>query len=49
MRATPPTEYVSAHQPLVALVDALSRRTDCSRVQVRKSGFSLVMEKRAAS
>ena len=50
MRAAgPPREYFCAEQPLVSLIRELTRRTDCNRIQVRKPGFSLTLEKRAAA
>ncbi len=47
MRAAgPPREYLTAAQPLVSLIRDLTRRTDCRRIQVRKPGFSMTLEKR---
>jgi oxaloacetate decarboxylase alpha subunit len=42
-----PKEYRSARQPLVAMVESLSKRTGTERIHVGKPGFSLTMEKRA--
>ncbi len=42
----PPREYLSANQPLVRLIAELSRRKDCSRISIRKPGFSLALEKK---
>ena len=50
MRAAgPPEEYLTAGQPLVNLVRALTTRTDCSRIRVQKPGFSLRLEKTAGA
>jgi oxaloacetate decarboxylase alpha subunit len=47
MRAAgPPCDYANAVRPLSALIDALSRRTDCSSIRVQKPGFTLTLEKR---
>ena len=47
MRAAgPPREYLTAAQPLVSLIRDLTRRTDCRRIQVRKPGFSMTLEKK---
>ncbi len=44
MRAAgPPRQYLSAEQPVVALVRELTARTDCSGIRVQKPGFSLVL------
>ena len=44
--AGPPREYSAAQPPLMALIGALTKRTDCSRIHVRRPGFSLKLEKR---
>jgi oxaloacetate decarboxylase alpha subunit len=44
-----PREYLSAKQPLVRLIEALSKRRDYSRIFVRKADFSLTLEKRTNS
>ncbi len=46
--AGPPTEYSGTRQPVVALIGELAKQTDGRRIQVRKPGFSLTLEKRAA-
>ena len=48
-RSAPPTDYPSARRPLVSLIEALAKRTDCSRIQVSKPGLSLTLEKRAGA
>ena len=48
MRAAgPPKDYTDLRHPLVALVASLVRHSDCDRVQVRKPGFALTLERRA--
>jgi oxaloacetate decarboxylase alpha subunit len=48
MRAAPrPLEYLNAEQPLVNLLQALTKRTDCSQIHVQKPGFSIKLEKRS--
>ena len=50
MRAAgPPKEYRTTRQPLVTLVEALTKRTDMSKIQVRKPGLSLTLERRAGA
>jgi oxaloacetate decarboxylase alpha subunit len=44
--AASPREYLNARQPLVRLIDGLSRRKECSQIYVRKPGFSLTLEKK---
>ncbi len=44
-----PKEYRDGHNPLMALIEELTRRRDCSRIHVRKPGFSLALEKRAGA
>ncbi len=47
MRAAGPSkEYVSGRQPLVRLIEELTKRTHPSRIQVRKPGLSLTLERR---
>jgi len=41
-----PREYLNARQPLVRLIDGLSKRKECSRIYVRKPGFSLTLERK---
>lgn len=43
--AAPPKEYLSARHPLVTLIEELTKRTDCSQIQVQKPGFSLTLGK----
>jgi oxaloacetate decarboxylase alpha subunit len=42
------TPYLSARQPLVALVAEIAKRTGFSQLRLQRPGFSLIMEKRAA-
>ena len=47
MRAAgPPKEYLSAQQPLVQLVEELSKRKDLSVIRVQKGKLSITLEKR---
>jgi oxaloacetate decarboxylase alpha subunit len=46
-KAGPAKGYLSAAQPLLALVQRLSKRSDLSHVRIQRPGFSLVLEKRA--
>jgi oxaloacetate decarboxylase (Na+ extruding) subunit alpha len=47
MRANPrPPEYLNAEQPLVSLLQQLSKRSDCSQIHVQRPGFSITLEKR---
>lgn len=46
-KAGPPVAYPSARAPLVSLIEELTKRTDCSRIQIRKPGFSLTLGRRA--
>ena len=41
--ADPPGEYITAGHALVTLVRELSKRTDSSRIEVQKPGFSLTL------
>lgn len=48
MRANPrPLEYLNAEQPLVNLLQELSKRTDCKQIHFQKPGFSITLEKRS--
>lgn len=47
--AAAPKEYTSASHPLVTLVAELTKRNDCSHIQVRKPGFSVTLKKSAGS
>ncbi|HEY7221089.1 MAG TPA: hypothetical protein VH985_22140 [Candidatus Binatia bacterium] len=47
MRAAgPPKEYSDTRNPLLTLLQELTRRSDCSQIYVRKDGFALALEKR---
>jgi oxaloacetate decarboxylase alpha subunit len=47
MRANPrPLEYLNAEQPLVNLLQELSKRNDCNQIHFQKPGFSITLEKR---
>jgi oxaloacetate decarboxylase (Na+ extruding) subunit alpha len=43
-----PPAYLSAQQPLIRLIEELSRKKGCNQVFIRKSGFSLTLGKSAA-
>ncbi|MBI4526435.1 MAG: hypothetical protein HY695_21770 [Deltaproteobacteria bacterium] len=46
MRAAgPPKEYVTATNPVLALIQELTRRTDYSEIRVQRPGLSLTLEK----
>ena len=45
--AGPAKEYLTSSQPLVTLIEQLTKRTDRSLIQVRKPGFSLTLGKEA--
>jgi oxaloacetate decarboxylase alpha subunit len=45
--AGPPKEYLSARQPLVTLIEELTKRKDCSQIQVQWKGLSVTLEKRS--
>jgi len=47
MRASRPKEYVSASKPLLALLENLTRRSDCQQIYIQKDGLSVSLEKRA--
>jgi oxaloacetate decarboxylase alpha subunit len=50
MRAAPrPLEYLNAEQPLVNLLQALTKRTDCSQIHVQRPGISIKLEKRSGA
>ncbi|MHA1109188.1 MAG: pyruvate carboxylase subunit B, partial [Alphaproteobacteria bacterium] len=44
-----PDEYLTSSQPLVTLVRELTKRTDCNAIRLNRPGFSLILEKGAAS
>ncbi len=47
MRAAgPPKEYLSATQPLVQLIEELSKRRDCSRIHITRGDLLVRLEKR---
>ncbi len=48
-QSDPPVDYPSARRPLVSLIEALTKRSDCSRIQVSKPGLSLTLERRAGA
>ena len=49
MRAAGPIrEYVTAINPLVALIEEMAQRTDVSRIHVEKPDFTLTLEKRGS-
>lgn len=43
-----PREYLSAKQPLVHLIQELSKKKDCNHIFIRKAGLSLTLKKRTA-
>ena len=45
--ASGPREYVSASKPLLALLENLTRRSDCNQIYIQKDGLSVTLEKRA--
>ena len=45
-QAAPPDEYLTATQPLVTLIRELTKRTECSRIDIRKPGFSVTLARR---
>ena len=48
MRANPrPLEYLNSEQPLVNLLQELSKRTESRQIHVQMPGFSVTLEKRA--
>ena len=42
-----PREYLDATQPLVKLIEQLSKRKDSNQIYIKQPGFSIRMEKRA--
>lgn len=42
-----PKTYLNATEPLVRLVEELSRRRGCNRISIRRKGFSLALERRS--
>jgi oxaloacetate decarboxylase alpha subunit len=47
--ATGPREYISASKPLLALLENLTRRSDCHQIYIQKDGLSVTLEKRTGS
>jgi oxaloacetate decarboxylase alpha subunit len=43
-----PKHYSDIRNPLLALLQELTQRKDCSQIHVRKDGFSLTLEKRGS-
>ncbi len=41
-----PREYLNAKQPIIALIDELSRKKECGMIAIRKPGLSLTLEKK---
>lgn len=41
----PPTDYPSGRHKLVSLIEALTKRSDCSRIHISKPGLSLTLER----
>jgi oxaloacetate decarboxylase alpha subunit len=48
-KAGPPKEYVNPNQPLIELVEELTKRKDCRQISIRRPRLSLTLEKRAKS
>lgn len=49
MRAAgPPKKYLNARHPLVTLISELTKRSDCRRITIDKSGLSVRLEKRGS-
>lgn len=44
-KAGPPKEYLRATNPLINLLEELTKRKDCSQIYVQKPGFSLTLAK----
>jgi hypothetical protein len=44
-----PRHTLSAKQPLVRLIEELSKKKDCGQIFIRKAGLSLTLEKRIGS
>ena len=43
-----PREYLDATQPLVKIIEQVSKRKDSNQVYIKQPGFSIRMEKRTA-
>jgi oxaloacetate decarboxylase alpha subunit len=46
--ASGPREYISASKPLLALLENLTRRSDCHQIYIQKDGLSVTLGKRVA-
>ncbi|MGH7824836.1 MAG: hypothetical protein ACREQ7_06630 [Candidatus Binatia bacterium] len=44
-----PREYLDGNQPLIKLIEQLSKREDSNRIYIKRPGFSVKLEKRAKS
>jgi len=40
-----PKEFLNGRQPLFRLIEALSRKKDCSQIYIHRNGFSLALGK----
>ena len=43
-----PREYLDGNQPLVKLIEQLSKRKESNQIYIKRPGFSVRMEKRSA-
>jgi hypothetical protein len=43
-----PREYLDGTRPLVKLIEQLSKRKDANQIYIKRSGFSVRMERRSA-
>ena len=41
-----PKEYLSARQPVIALIEELAKRSSVSRIRIQRPDLSLTLEKR---
>jgi len=48
VEAGSPREYLNVTQPLVGLIEEVSRKEDCRQISIRKAGLSLTFEKGSA-
>jgi oxaloacetate decarboxylase (Na+ extruding) subunit alpha len=44
-----PKEFLNGRQPLIRLIEALSRKKECSQIYIHRNGFSLALGKTANS
>ncbi len=44
-----PREYLDGNQPLVKLIEQLSKRRDSNQIYIKRSGFTIRMEKRSGA